>query len=343
MSLEQNKVIAENQKFWRKAKRGLFSRPLELPHTANIIHERIVKTFNLDEDSPTPILTWSLLFDRAKTPSSTYTYKERFPEKVADEDKLDYSVGIARITEYATNRATRIFIEKNLDAPLLKELGTAYARITDLLTYEILLNGTYRRMAGVESTAEQNGKDFNHAIEEALFRHDFTPINELIKDTEEFSGWSDIEDLAIEIGKKKFKKPDLAKWLDKLEIEHNDNKIKAGVKSTVTSVAAGGVFRSPGITEVSGGMIGLVMGETCLFLAANLADDFIKNPTLLNSFSGLIAQDLALAVAPVIAITPAIAIHELIHAHSSNEEFYGLIPATQIKKETIPYLARLEK
>src|SRR3972149_10524513 len=155
MSAENESYTQANQEFWRKANRGIFSRPLELPRTASALHERMVKTFNLEE-AELPILTWSVLFDRPKTPSSIYIYAERIPEEIGQEDAQNYSTGIVRITEYATNYAMREFIRRNMDLPLLRDLGSAYGRLADLVTYEIFLNGTYRRMAQIESLAEQD-------------------------------------------------------------------------------------------------------------------------------------------------------------------------------------------
>ena len=332
--------IEANKKFWRESERGGLSKPLELTRTARLLHNRMIKTFNL-EDAQEPILTWSVLFDRPKTPSAKYVYQERIPAEVSKEDAPDFFVGIARITEYATNRATKLFIERNMDLPFLKELGGAYARFADLLTYEILLNGTYRRMARVEAMASRNGKDYNAAIEEALFRHDFEPINALVADTREYSGWSNLTDVAVEIGKKKHKKPDLAKWMDKLEIEDDNNRFKRGLKSVFASVGAGGVFRSPGISEVSGGMMGFLMAETGLIYVANLGGYIIQHPESLGTILPFALENIAAAAFPAIVIAPAIGIHELTHGYSSNENFYGLIPATLVDDERIPYLARL--
>lgn len=330
-----------NQEHWRNAERGRISRPLEMAHTADFLHRRMVKTFNL-EDAHQPILTWSVLFDRPKTPSTMYVYAERVPEEIGQEDAQSYTIGMGRITEYATNYAMREFIRRNMDIPLLRDLGSIYGRIADLATYEILLNGTYRRMAQVESLAEQNGKDYTEAITQALFQHNFDPLNELVLDTKEFSGWLDISDVAIEIGGRRFKKPDLGKWLDRLEVEEKDGPIKTGVKNTLLSVVAGGVFRSPGITEISGGITGVIFAETAVVYAANLGRDIINNPELLGSVIPVMAENLAIASVPLISLTPAVAIHEAIHSYSSNKDYMGLIPAKLISKKTIPYLARLE-
>lgn len=340
MLIESESYTKANQEFWRKAQRGSVSKPLELMRTANALHNRIVETFALGEVEQ-PILSWSVIFDRPKTPSSMYVYAEKIPEEIEPVDAQAHSVGIVRITEYATNYAMREFIRRNMNIPILRDLGSAYGRIADLVTYEIILNGTYRRMAQIESQAGQNRKDYKEAIFQALFQHNLGPLNELVADTKDFSGWSNISDVAIEIGKKRFKKPDLGKWLDKIEIEEKDGPIKTGVKNAALSVVAGGVFRSPGVTEISGGIIGFVFAETAVVYAASLGKDIVSRPELLGLIIPVMTKNLAVAIIPAISLAPAIAIHEVIHSYSSNEDFMGLIPVKLIRKETIPYMTRL--
>jgi len=323
--------VQQNQKFWREAKRGSGSRPFELPRTTHLVHERMVRTFDL-EDASEPILAWSILYDRARTPSAKYVYQDRIPVGIPEEVANDYIVGMSRITEYATNRAVKLFIGRNLDLPLVSDLGKAYARITDLLTYEILLNGTYRRMAGIEVLAKQNGRDYDKAITDALFKHDLAPLDSLVADTEEFSGWTGISDLAIEIGQKKWKKPNLAKWTDKLEVEENNGRLKTATKSIIAAIAAGGVSRAPGVSEVNGGFMAFLLVETGIVCAATFGALVIQHPDLL-----------LYAPLPAIFLAPALGLHELIHTYTFDEKNYGLIPATLIHKEKVPYLARLEQ
>ncbi len=333
MSAEQpspSNYIEENQEHWRNANRGISSRPLELPRTGKFLHERIVRTFGL-EDTQEPILTWSVIFDKPKSPSSAYVYAERFPEGVAKEDEHDFSVGIGRITEYATNIATKDFIDRNTDIPVVNAVARAYAAFGDLATYGIMLAGTYREMARIEYMAEQNGEDFGQALYRGLFQHDTAPLNELIADTKEFSGCSDINELAIKLGKKRFKKPDIGKWLNKLEVERTDGPVKGSIKNCAVSVLAGGVFRSPGITEVSAGLLPLFFAETIAIYGLNGRMDI-----------GLLVQNLAVVTATGLAISPFATIHELTHSYSASEDYMGFIPVKLIKKEVTPYFTRLE-
>lgn len=322
--------VAKNQEHFRNARRGILSKPIELTQTGRILHERVVRTFGL-EDAEKPILTWSVIFDKPKSPSSAYVYAERFPEGVAKEDEHDFSVGIGRITEYATNIATKDFIHKNTDIPIVNAIAQAYAAFGDLATYGILLGGTYREMTRVQYAAEQNGKDFKQALYQGLFLHDIDPLNELIADTQEFSGCSNVNELAIKLGRTRFKKPDIGKWLNKLEVERTDGSIKAGIKNCAVSVLAGGVFRSPGITEVSGGFLPLFFAETLAIYGLNGRMDI-----------GLLAQNLAIIAGTGIIINPFATIHEFIHSHSASEDYMGFIPATLIGKEVTPYFTRLE-
>jgi hypothetical protein len=318
--------IDENKSFWKKAKRGVLSRPHELVIPANFLHNRITKTFDIDAEVKQPIMVWSTVFDHPKTPNSEFVYAERYPEEIAEEDKPDFHRGIVRITEYATNYATREFLRRNATP-----LADLYGAVADQATYGFLYNGTFRRMKAVELVAEDNGKDYKGALLTGLFQHDFGPINELVADTKEYSGWSDINDLAIEISRDRFKKPDIGKILDKVEIERTDGKKTSIFKNCAVSVLAGGVFRVPGVIEVSAGIIPVAFAETALIYLANQRMD-----------GALLAHNLATITLPLLSVTPFATIHELIHYYSANKEFMGFIPANLINKEVTPHFSRLE-
>ena len=160
-----------NQDYWRSAERNGISKPLELSRTAKILHKRMVDTFNLQSPHE-PILTWSLVFDKPKTPSSRFVYEERFPDEIKEEDRADFLRGMGRITEYATNIATIDFIKKNVNIPFVNTLADIYTKFGDLATYRLLINGTYRDMDGISYIAERNGKNYKEALYKGLFEHD---------------------------------------------------------------------------------------------------------------------------------------------------------------------------
>lgn len=322
---ERETDIQRNQNAWRSAERGVLSRPHELVLVPNFLHQRMVKTFDL-ENAEKPIMVWSTVFDNPRTPNSEFVYAERYPEEIQEEDKANFHRGIVRITEFATNYATREFLRKNATA-----FADIYGALADQATYGLIFNGTFRRMKAVEITAERNGKNFKEALLTGLFNHDFSPMNELVADTKEHSGWNGINDLAIEIGSKRFKKPDIGRWLDKLEIERTDSQPLANIKNCLVSVLAGGVFRSPGVIEVSAGIVPVAFLETAIIYAAHKELD-----------SPLLAYNLATIMLPLLSITPFAAIHEGIHYYSADREYMGYIPAKLIKKKVTPYLARLE-
>lgn len=342
--------IARNQSFWRKAKRGIASRPLELGPISGFLHSRIVKTFGL-KDAEKPILTWSVIFDKPGTPSSEFVYAERYPDHIKEEDRQNWATGMVRLTEYATNYAAKEFFLKNADFPIARSISEVYGKIADYLTYHLLIGGTFARMGMVEEQAVLNGKDYKEALFKALFQHDFGQINELIADTRDYSDCSNIDDMAIQIGEKRFKKPDLGKWLDKLEVNEGNGRIKANVKNAAISVAAGGVYRNPGVTEISGAIPGLIYLETLGFTLLEVYENILNNPKLIplltsSRLDSLLAlatsEQIIESLAPIALIYPFIAVHEYLHNYSSNKEFMGLIPARIIRKEKTPALARLE-
>lgn len=318
--------IDQNKGFWTRAKRGVLSRPHELIIPAGFLHERMMKTFDIDSDIKQPKMVWSTVFDKPKTPNSEFVYAERYPDEIAEEDKTDFHRGIVRITEYATNFATREFLRRNATP-----LADIYGAIADQATYGLLYNGTFRRMKAVELVAQDNRKDYKGAVLKGLFQHDFDPINELIADTQEYSGWANINDLAIDISKSRFKKPDLGQILDKIEIETTDGPKTATLKNCAVSVLAGGVFRVPGVIEISAGIIPVAFAETALIYAANQRIE-----------PALFAQNLATITLPLLSITPFATMHEMIHYYSANKEYMGFIPAKLIHKEVTPHFSRLE-
>ena len=346
--------ITKNQEHFRNARRGILSRPIELPQTRKVLHERVVKTFGL-EDTEKPILTWSVVFDNPETPSSEYVYAERYPEEIAEEDRQNFSIGISRINEYATNFATKEFIRRNADLPFVKQIASVYGEISNLFTYGLLLGGTFSRMRDIEIMANHNKKDYKKAVLDGLFQHDLTGINELIAMTSDYTGYSDINGLAIEIGKKRQKKPDIGKWFDKLDAQSTDGRVKAAIKHGIISVAAMGVSRNPGVIELSGAMlpaIGVVAPVSTLIategtLAAhNLGLVLINHPELIPHFlSDLVpvaGSSMAATAIAALSLLPFVGIHESIHHYSSDQEYRGYIPAKIIHKQIAPNKARLE-
>ncbi len=343
--------IESNQSFWKKARRGKISRPAEIPSIlGNFLHDRITKTFGLDEAGK-PSVVWSVVFDNPKSPNSKYVYERRYPEDVPEEDRTNYAIGIERINEYATNYATREFIRRNTDVPILKTISKGYRVFSELMTYALLLKGTYMRMMDVEILAKGAGKDFGSAILEGLFNHNFGPINELIEDAADLTGFSNLNEMAIEIGRKKFTKPNIGKILGKLEANKTDGNLKRAIKNGSISVAAGGVFRTPGVVEISAAMIPFAAATD--FAISEIYTDSqavlnFHNPALIfnpqvpimlmpNVIEG--AVGVALAMAP---LYPFIAIHESIHHYSGGKNYIGFIPANLVYKETTPHKAKFE-
>lgn len=340
---EKESYIGANQEFWRNAKRGILSRPLELPKVSELLHSRITKTFNL-EDAQKPIVTFAMLWDDPKSPSSKFVHAERYPEEITEEDRPAFMSGISKITEYATNLAAREFFRTNTDFPIGRTFAELYGMTSDAMTYKILMGATYREMSRIEMIANNNGKDYKGAITQALFQHDFTQINELISDTSEFSGLEDINDLAIQLGKKKFKKiPSLGNSLDSRKGKDSIN----WIKNCVVSALAAGLYRNPGVTEISGASYALFPGITFLtaaiYLELNKVGIFSEySPEVVPLVAATIAESVTMPTVVVTGLLPFVAVHESIHHYSSDENFMGMIPSRIINKEVTPYKARLE-
>ena len=294
-----------------------------------------------------PILVGSVVFDNPANSTSEFVHAERFPAHIPEKDRKAWSIGMERITEYATNYATRRLFKTIMNFPLGEGIAEIYNEFSDLVSYKLLIGGTYRRMGAVEQQALANGKDYEDALYKGLFAHDFTAINELIADTKEYSDCSNIDDMALQIGHEKFTKIDIGKILGKLEIKPENGKSNRGIKNLAISCLAGGVYRNPGVTEVSAAGIALMIIEpvvvNSLYLLAHpeLAQ-LIKSTRLGVNILDSLAVLAASGVATYGLVLPFVGAHENIHNYSANRKFMGYIHSEIIRKETTPGFAMLE-
>lgn len=330
-SMEKEQYTKANQESFRKAKRRNVSRPHELSPIGDYLHQRVTNAFDL-EDAQKPIVVWSVLFDKPNTPSSKFVYAERYPEDVEEKDKANFSSGITRITEYATNYATREFFERNINSSIGRVLARGYGMFAEPLTYGLLYRGTYKEMGKVKKSADSQGKDYKEALLQGLFEHDHDPLNNIIKDAK-IPNVENLNQLATRIGERKFKKPDIGKILNKLEIERTDSETVANLKNCAVSVLAAGVFRTPGVIEISAGIATIPVIENMGFAAIAIANDIDPLPLAGSAFLGTVAG---------LSVTPFASIHEVIHHYSASEQYMGFIPARLIEKNVTPYLTRLE-
>ena len=367
--------IRRNQEHWRRRQlRGPVSRTMELVVVGNFLHKMLMDVYPFTDSEPSPgetypsselglpmeqvvegqekikitkpILTWSMLFDRPKSAASEFNYFEREGNHIPKEDRKAWSIGMARITEYATNYFMSEAIKRKMDHPGLRNIADAYTVFCEYMTYGILIGGTVGRMKLVEQEAIQNGKDYKGALFQMIFRGNAEALSELVADTKEYSGLSDIDDMAMEIGYRRFKIIDLDKIIGKLEKKQSDGTIKAGVKNGATSLLAGGVYRNPGVTEISGGGIGLLTVEPVLINALYIA----THPDIWSYFTN-VKNDVdfihALSLLIVNAIWAPILVylyaggHEFLHNHSANKKRLGAIPTELKRFEATPGFVNL--
>ena len=391
--------IERNKVFWkRRTLRGFVSKPMELRHTRNFLHNMFMDVFPFTDSAPSfsdkppkPKLRWpeedpkegrgwsypiieekpsirvvkpdlyfSTAFDRPKSPSAEFNYFNVKPSHIPEEDQEAWLIGMGRITEYGTNYFMSEAIKKKMDlsklrkiAPVLRGIAEVYTTFSDFITYRFVIGGTYIRMGEVEHQAMLNGKNYNDSEEEklivsekAVFEKEYAAINGLISDTKDYSGCSDIDDMAMEIGYNRFK-VDIGKLVNKLEPNQKDGNIKAGFKNGVLSVLAGGVFRIPGLTELSAGGFSLLLSEPIIvnLLALGLRPELIPYFTSINNAVDFI-RGLALLIANGIwglaLAYPYLGGHELLHNYSANRRGMGLIPGVIKRFVTTPGFVNLE-
>ena len=375
-----------NQAYWRTRRRGLVTRVIELNHTGSLLHRRLLKSFGFrdydgkpvlnsnntdslhwpEEDPddgrgwsiPTkrqpkrvikPILTASVVFDRPKDgTSSKSVFAEDKPDYIPDEYYQDWSIGMQRITEYGTNKATTHFIQKHMDFPVGRGIARLFTTFSDIASYRILIHGTYARMGKIERLARAHGRNYKEALHVGLFERNLDPINKIIKRTESDTGrWRDIDELALEIGRTRFRTPDLSTIFNKVETVADEKGPKVHAKNFAASCLAGGVYRNPGVTEVSLGGMSLLMAEPIIVNAAYILThtELIKALTNVNTaeqFVSALGYLIATGIIPYTLVLPYIAIHENLHHYSADRNGLGFINARLIKKETIPGLVNLE-
>src|SRR5207249_414641 len=120
-------------------------------------------------------------------------------------------------------------------------------------------------------TAQATGSNFNHAVFQALFQHEFTALNELIANTDALEV-ANIDELAVVFGREAQAPTSRSvapgnfthvieattdKGFTALTQVPTDSSVKRISKAAGMSLLAGGNFSTPGIVEIGiGGQIG---------------------------------------------------------------------------------------
>lgn len=307
-------AVTENQMLWREATHSSI-RSYEMPRLSYTIEGKMKKVFSdyIAPSYPRLLIAWSFLLD---TPSHTLPYYRliaRYPEHIRQEDRQDYAAGMYHLNEWATNYATRHYIETASTNPITQPMRKAYAAYGDTIVGRVNTLYTYRAMREAKRAASASGVNFDHAVFTALFQHDFTALNGLIAATPTLEA-ANHDELALVVGHHSAKTFDPTKEIFRhFSPKPTDSTIMKTLKNTADSLLTGGQFAQPGIVEV---VVAAPIGLSTIGALEGTISGDVKG----MATSAAIASSIATVTYPFVLI------HESVHGYSANAEYIGLLP-----------------
>src|SRR5579864_1278470 len=328
-------AVAENQRIWREAKHGI-GRAHEMSRVSEKIEHNMKQVFSdyIDPAYPRIIVARTVLLDTSAAAATFFNYGWDYPESIEPEDHQAYANGINALNGWATNYATRYYLEHTSKTSITKSLRRLYGQVGDALGGKAYAHQTYTSMTEVRKAAEAMGANFNHAVFQALFQHDFTAFNDLIAATPTLAA-TNLDELALALGEQATKPTKLtpSNLTHFIEIAPNatfasvsphpaDSTFVKSLKRAGDSIITGGEFSVPGIAEVGVGMqVGAsVASGLGVALESALQHGDLRTTVLSTGIVG------GATIATAATILPYMAIHESVHAYSASDNYVGLIP-----------------
>jgi hypothetical protein len=286
--------------------------------SSNDILQRLSNSFELEikrifpdipSDHPAVMITAGIFVDGLFHPRQ-FGFLLKPPDYLAQNPKRleQYKHGIIGLTEWATNRATTSFIRASLPKRLAYPSSVLALMLDNVLVGRPAAPKAYKAMGFVEETAKINGLDFDEAVFEAVFGHDFDELNHLVAQTPNLRARG-IDELAEEIGGERM----LSKVLGGGKLGFVPEKVRRKMKLALLSLTAGGMFTQPGIAEI--------LPTMGVFMNAYAITNLIKTASNLESaigssaFLGLINFYLYYSI-----------VHETMHAYSASADYLGFTP-----------------
>jgi hypothetical protein len=332
-------AVEKNQQMWRDEKHGILQSH-EMPSVSQTVEENMKLVFSgyVDPSYPRVIVARTILQDRSTERFYNYTTDYTYSESMKPEDERAYEIGIFDLNEWATNYATRYYLEKTSKTPISKPLRRFYGQLADTFIGKTSARQTYKVMAEVKKLAKARDEDFDHAVFQGLFQHDFTGLNDLIADTTALPA-ANLEDLAILIGNGGTKKGSTGQskgFMHTVDIgmkalpeaiihsgKYTDPQWKKSLRAVGQSVIAGGQFATPGIAEVGfGNLVAAPLLEASVLSIEQAVTH--TDPTTSAIRMGIAVP----AISGVIAtFFPFITFHESVHAYSAADNYIGFMPS----------------
>src|SRR5947209_7740587 len=140
-------AVAENQRMWREAKRGLM-RSYEMRLFAENVEAKMKHIFSnyIDPSFPRVLIAASLVLDNPTEAVPYHMLDVRYPETIREEDQENYVTGMYHLNEWATNYATMHYLKTVSSNPITTPLRKAYGWYGDALSGRFMGRQAYQAM-----------------------------------------------------------------------------------------------------------------------------------------------------------------------------------------------------
>ena len=307
--------VTLSQESWRHLKRGLISRPQEIPGLSGLLDRSIKNVFSkyIDSARPPPVVVWSLLTDEPLESNECH-FDYRRPEGITEEDELNYYIGIHQLNDWGTDLAARYWISHSSKHSIVRKTGEIYSDICINNGQKIFYKHAYEIMEQVKASAGEHGQNIEDAIFKALFQHDFRDIDIVVLQAK-IADCQTLNQLALHLGKS-LPKINETRISRSLNMHEKDSDIKRLSKRTILSMLKYGNHSQPGIVEI------IVMQP-----AAVLISGVITLSVFTDIFTRIAAGTLG---GIVITGLPYgyVLFHETVHDYQTDCKFNGFIPLT---------------
>lgn len=307
-------ILRQSQQAWRDVSRGNISRPQEIPKIASFLDKSAKQVFGeyLDPGRPLPIVAWSVLRDEPRAKADRPKITCRYPAEIQTWREA-YLVGIRQLNEWGTDFAAQHWLS-SASNPILKSIGGIYAKTCIKVGQEIVYPDAYRLMERIRLSSG-DFRDFKTAVFAALFKHDFSSLNEFVAKSKIVEGCNTLDNLALYLGTTTLQKNDV-QGLRNISSVFADRLSPSISKGRILfSLLSGGQWSQPGVIEI------IVAQPVSMAAVGSFATAALTNP-LFGAKIG-IAGGLLGGIPLCFNL-----IHETVHDYQTDEKFAGFVPVT---------------
>ncbi len=305
-------LIRTSQQQWRERKRGILSRPVEVPILASVVDSNFKRIFPgyIDPDYPTPLLAVSALVDTQNPEGGTIRFHHEVPSEIPDDQREDYKRGIYSLNEWATNKVALHTLEHLMRFTPYRKLARFYGDFHDQFQFYTYMPA-YNVMEDIEDRNNKNR--FDDAVFRAYFQGDTEELERMVKGYfgNRWPAVHTLSEFATYLGKQQQVK-NLNEIVTPVLMEQEESVLKATAKRVMVSALISGMSSQPGVIEVvTASDIGIVAGGLTMGAAYSPAMSVATGALAagMNSFR-----------------TPFMLAHEFAHEYSNGSSHSGLVP-----------------